>query len=241
MLMLALFAASSLANNGFKTIPISTSDGLTITADIYELEDSQAPVILLFHQARFSRGEYREIAPKLNALGFTCIAIDQRSGGQVNGVENDLFSEAEKNGKGTTYADAYPDLKYTLQYARKAYPDQKIIVWGSSYSASLVLVLAAHYPEIVSGALAFSPGNYFEFDDKSVTEFAKTVNCPVFLTSSREEAPSRQDIFKSLAAKQKTFFIPEGEGYHGSKALWSANAGNEEYWTAVEAFLKPMH
>ena len=49
---------------------------------------ANAPVLVLFHQAGWSRGEYREIAPKLNELGYICLAIDQRSGKGVNGVAN---------------------------------------------------------------------------------------------------------------------------------------------------------
>ena len=221
----------------YQTILLETSDGLAIKADVYAADQADAPVILLFHQARFSRGEYRSIAPKLNELGFTCIAIDQRSGDKVKGVKNDTYAQATRLEMSTAYIDAYPDLEHLLNYAKKTYPNQKIIVWGSSYSASLSLVLATQYPDNISAVLAFSPGTYFDIKGKSIVEFASMIKGPVFMTCSREEVPSRMEIFDKITHGSKRFFTPELEGYHGSKALWPENDGNEFYWGAVESFL----
>jgi len=81
-----LFITSVLFSANFKTITFPSHEGVTITADLYITnEDKNIPFIVLFHQAGFSRGEYREIAPKLNKLGFNCMAIDQRSGDGVIG------------------------------------------------------------------------------------------------------------------------------------------------------------
>lgn len=100
-----------------KTINIKSQDGLRIKADIYKI-DASAPYILLFHQANFSRGAYREIAPKLNKMGFNCIAIDQRSGKEINGVHNETYLNAKAQHKNTEYTDALLDLESTLQYAQ---------------------------------------------------------------------------------------------------------------------------
>ena len=218
-------------------ILLETADGLTIKAEHYEAAKPDAPVILLFHQAGFSRGEYRSIAPRLKEMGFHCIAIDQRSGDKVKGVENDTYAQAVKLELGTDYIDAYPDLELLLNHARKTYPDQKIIVWGSSYSASLTFVLANQYPDLVSAVVGFSPGAYFAVDGKSINDYASVLNCPVFMTCSRDEVPSRREIFDKIPHEAKTFFAPEFEGFHGSRALWPEHDGNELYWEAVSKFL----
>ena len=44
-----------------------------------------------------------EIADSLTALGFNCLAIDQRSGGSVNGVTNETKVRATAAGKGTDF------------------------------------------------------------------------------------------------------------------------------------------
>jgi len=65
---------------GSTFVEFPSVDGLIISGTIYQIDDT-SPSILLCHQAGFNMHEYDEIAPKLNALGFNCIAVDQRSGG----------------------------------------------------------------------------------------------------------------------------------------------------------------
>ena len=222
------------------TISISSEDGLNIRADIYEAISKEKPVILLFHQATYSRGEYLEIAPKLQKLGYTCISIDQRSGDKVNGIINETAFEAKKKKMGTTYPDAYPDLEAALKYSKEKYPNQKAIAWGSSYSSSLVFILASKYPDDIVATLSFSPGEYFKFEDKNISEFASLVNCPTFITSAKNEQEYWKEINESIPTKTKQTFLPSEDGQHGSKALWKENVGHEEYWEAIQAFLKSI-
>lgn len=221
-----------------KTVTFKSPDGLTVTADLYMPADKKAPFIILFHQARYSRGEYLEITPKLNALGFNCMVVDQRSGDKVNGVINQTHKKAAAAGMKTKYADALPDLEAALSYVETNFKPKKLIVWGSSYSSALVFVLAARHPGEIDGILSFSPGNYFELDGKSISSYAKDVTCPVFITSAQSERESWQPIYDNLKSTDKTWFLPDVKGFHGSKALWAGNNGNEEYWTAVKRFLK---
>jgi len=230
----------SFAQSPAETITFNSSDGITITADLYMTANSDAPYIILFHQARYSRGEYLEIAPKLNALGFNCLAIDQRSGDAVNGIINETHKRAIEKNIPTDYLDAYPDMEAALLYTKNALKANKIIIWGSSYSSALVFVLAAKNKDKVDGILSFSPGDYFKLDGKSVSDYAKKIKRPVFITSAKPEENEWRPIYQNLSSKNKSFFLPEDEGFHGSKALWEENAGNENYWKAVEGFLKDL-
>ena len=231
-------AESAAVPENFITVEFNATDGLLITADLYSIDDAHAPYIILYHQARYSRGEYREIAPQLNALGFNCIAIDQRSGDAINGVKNETHARAISQGLPTEYTDALPDLVATLNYVKDMLKADKIIIWGSSYSSALAFVLAAKYPDFVDGVLSFSPGDYFSIDDQSMSDFAKQIECPVFITSAKNEHESWQAIYDNLATQNKSFFLPETDGYHGSKALWATHPGYEDYWQAVKSFLK---
>ena len=94
--MYIIFIISFFISSGFKTVHYKSKDGIQITADLYMSHKTSAPFIVLFHQARWSRGEYREIAPKLNKMGFNCLAVDQRSGDAVNGVENETKKSADR-------------------------------------------------------------------------------------------------------------------------------------------------
>ena len=69
------------------------------------------------------------------------------------------------------------------------------------------------------------------------TSSAADVQCPVFITSAKSEKENWQPIYNSISHDQKSFFLPEDEEKHGSKALWDNNPGHELYWKAVNRFL----
>jgi dienelactone hydrolase len=222
-------------------ITFPSKDGLIITADLYAPHKKASPFILLCHMAFSSRGEYLEIAPKLNSMGFNCLAIDQRSGKAINGIINETAKMAGSKNPPARYIDAIPDMVSAMEYVKKNYPASKIILWGSSYSASLVLVLANENPKIVNGVVSFSPGEYFANQEKSdtyITENAKALNIPVFLTCKADESGRTKAIFDVIPSKNKTFFAPKSGGDHGSAALWETNGNNKEYWEKLTSFLK---
>lgn len=222
------------------TVTFPTTDNLSVTADLYWTGDANAAFILLFHQADYSRGEYLEIAPKLNALGYNCLAIDQRSGGSVNGVVNETSKAAKAAGLPTAYPDAYADLQAALQYVESTYAPKKLIVWGSSYSSSLSLILASQHPDEIAAVLAFSPGEYFKLDGKKIADYAANITQPAFITSAKSEEKAWRGIADQIKSTGSVFFVPKGSGRHGSSALINQTPNNAEYWTAVEQFLASL-
>jgi len=225
-----------------KTISFPSKDGLQITADTYITNpDNKTPFIVLFHQAGWSRGEYNEIAPKLNKLGFNCMAVDQRSGGSVNGIQNETTALAQKEGKPINYTDTEQDIVASLEYARKNFADGKLIAWGSSYSAALVLKVAGDQPNLVDGVVSFAPGEYFKRLGKSPTwiqESAKNITVPVFVTSAKSEGRKWSPIFNSIKSDEKVSYLPDTKGNHGSRALWEKFFDSPGYWKAVTEFLQ---
>ena len=233
-------AASLPTEQTTTTVTFPTTDNLTVTADLYWTGDANAAFILLFHQADYSRGEYLEIAPKLNALGYNCLAVDQRSGGGVNDVINETYKVAKAAGLPTSYTDAYADLQSALSYVESTYAPRKLIVWGSSYSSSLALILASEHPNEIAAVLAFSPGEYFKLDGKKVADYAANITQPAFITSAKSEGKSWRGIADQIKSAGSVFFVPEGNGRHGSSALFEKTANSAEYWTAVEQFLASL-
>jgi pimeloyl-ACP methyl ester carboxylesterase len=223
-----------------ETITFDAKDGLAVTGDLYLTDDLSAPFVLLCHQAGYSRGEYLEIAPKLNQLGYNCLAIDQRSGRGVNGVVNETNKAAQNAGLPVGYVDAYPDLDAALNYLVEQYHPTQLIAWGSSYSASLVLILASEHPQEIQAVLAFSPGEYFSFNDQHISDYAKKITQPTFITSARSEAKEWRGIADNISSTGSVFFVPEESGVHGSSALMEKTRNNAEYWKAVEGFLKSL-
>jgi len=239
LLTLSSKAQSNLAFDG-ETINFKASDGLEVTADLYMAHQSNAPFIILYHQAGYSRGEYKSIAPKLNEMGFNCLAVDQRSGDKVNGVSNKTHQEALRKNLPTEYLDAIPDIEAAYLYVKYGVKPQKIILWGSSYSAAILFYMGSEHHHNISGILSFAPGNYFKINNKELASYAAKVTCPVFVTSAKSEYNNWKNIYDNIRS-EKTSFLPESEGKHGSKALWSSNPSHEAYWTAVEKFLNDIN
>jgi dienelactone hydrolase len=224
-----------LQDNAWKTVKFSSADELAITADLYVIDESR-PYILLCHQAGYSRGEYREIAVKLNGIGFNCMAIDQRSGNKVNAVENETAKGAMRANLSRQYGDAEQDILAGIDYLQEL-AKAPIIIWGSSYSASLALKVG-NSNEMVRAIIALSPGEYIR--GTNIAEAAKGILVPLFVTSSQSEALEVSNLVAGVTGSNKVQFVPTGKGKHGSKALWSENEGHEEYWSALVEFLAKL-
>ncbi|MEJ2051852.1 MAG: dienelactone hydrolase family protein [Calditrichota bacterium] len=239
--LLFLFGAKAPGNLPFKTISFPSADDLEISADLYLKYPHDAPFIILFHQAGYSRGEYRDIALKLNEIGFNALAVDLRSGNEVNNVVNETARQAAEKNLPTSYLDALPDMEAAIKYVKDKYASRQVIIWGSSYSAGLVLKIAGDNPGLVAGVIGFSPGEYFERSGKSSTfiqESAKHIQIPVFITSAKNEKDRWWLIYQVIPGKKKSYFLPQSDGIHGSRALWDSTPNHEEYWTAVKKFLR---
>lgn len=216
-------------------VQFAAPDGLTIYATLYHQERS-LPIVVLCHQAGSSKDEYAQIAPRLNKLGFNCLSIDQRSGGKKLGGQNQTADLALQKGLLNNYIDAEQDIIAAIEYAFAMY-DKPIILVGSSYSASLSIKIGSKNPKVWAVS-AFSPGEYFANDIQLITNSAHSFTKPLFITSSKEESADTKKIFDASPSKQKTQFVPSGEGIHGSRALWKETPNSAEYWQAFEAFLK---
>ncbi|MCX6292531.1 MAG: hypothetical protein NT126_12315 [Bacteroidetes bacterium] len=232
-LVILLFLLHSMKSDAQLKINFSSKDGLNLAADWYPVSDSM-PVILLCHQARFSRGEYLETALKLNKFGFNCMALDQRSGDEANGIINESAAEAKRLNKPQTYADAEQDIVAALDYLYGKYR-KRIILLGSSYSASLALKIAKENDHVLAVA-AFSPGEYFDQRD-FIAKHIDGLSKPVFITSSKEEADGVTELVKDVVSLIKVQYIPKTAGDHGSKVLWNSQPNHEEYWIALMSFL----
>ena len=216
-----------------KTI-IYSKDSLPITADIYEVNNKK-PTVLLCHQARFSRGEYKDTALKLLNLGFSCMAIDQRSGKEANGILNETVLAAKERNLSTNYLDAKQDIEAAIDYLYEMNGQQPIILVGSSYSATLALLIG-NKSEKVKAIVAFSPGEYYKSID--IKNSIKNISKPIFVTSSKKEITALAELVSLIDTTYVTHYKPIIEGIHGSKALWKTTNGNESYWKAFSGFLK---
>jgi dienelactone hydrolase len=222
-----------------KRVEFPSKDGLIITSHLYEIDPGQ-PVILLLHQAGYNKYEYADIAPRLNKMGFNALAIDQRSGGSFANHENETRNRAIDEGQeNIQFIDAHQDINAAIDFLAEAY-QTKVIVWGSSYSSSLALHSAASNSN-VKAVISFSPGDYFGDQLPSLKTVLPNISQPYFLTSSKEEAVQLKELMTELDQSDLQLqFIPESDGFHGSRAVWIDQAGADEYWAAITAFLNKL-
>jgi alpha-beta hydrolase superfamily lysophospholipase len=210
-------------------VDLRSADGVRVFADQRSAARHPRGTILLFHQAGTNHAEYDTIAPRLNDQGFTTLATDQRSGGTAFGQHN---RTADAVGRDPGYAAALPDLEAALAHATQN--GGKAIVWGSSYSAALVFVLAAKHPNAIAAVLAFSPGDYIA--RTSIKAAAAQVACPIFVTSATDpdEEAAAAAILAASPARHKRQFRAK-DGVHGSSTLIGGRGA--DVWQAVTAFL----
>jgi dienelactone hydrolase len=235
----AVMLAALTAGARAEPVTLTAADKVKVFATYYGTGDKSKPIVLLFHMAGANGAEYATIAPRLNALGFNALAVDQRSGGTAFGRANETV---EALGHSTAYRAALADLQAALDWAHANHA-AKIIVAGSSYSASLVFLLAAKNPGKIAGLMAFSPGEYLGRGNTVRAAAAKLKDVAVFVTSAsdRGEIAAARAIVDAVPGRAKTQFVPK-HAPHGASALREdANpAGYKEAWAAVERFLNGL-
>jgi dienelactone hydrolase len=218
-----------------------TADGVTIYANYYPAKTASQPTILLFHQAHSNRYEYSSIAPRLVALGFSCLATDQRFGRTMFGHDNETDAHMSKAAAQSHSVEGFEaDLEAALAWAHTKNPGRKVILWGSSYSASLAFVIAAKHPAEVAGVLAFSPGEYFQDHPTLIEDAAKKIHVPVFITSenSADAVANAAKIFDAVASSNKVHYSAK-YAVHGSSTLLADRnpKGAAVTWEVVMKFL----
>jgi len=237
LLITGLFSFVASAPVSKKKITFEASDGLIITADLY-MAQQEFPYIILLHQEGSSRGEYNETAVKLAKLNFNCLAVDLRSGDNENFISNETARRARRTGKPSRFLDASADILAAIDYAYNA-NNQEVILLGSSYSASLCLLIGKDHPN-VKAVISFSPGEFFGNDlriENELTSFEK----PLFVTGTQTEYVYISRMLQNLDEDSYTFFQPvDSPGVHGSKALWEDSESKDQYWLALLLFFNSL-
>ncbi|HEY3781077.1 MAG TPA: hypothetical protein VGL56_08355 [Fimbriimonadaceae bacterium] len=223
---------------GAQEITFPAQDGQTVYGDLYRSgKEAAKSVVLMFHQAGSNAGEYETIAPQIVKLGTDCLAIDQRSGGNMFDRKNRTATTAKGS---EDYMDAYKDMEGALSWA-KSQGYKKIIPWGSSYSASLTIKLLSEHPELNAG-LAFSPGEYF--DDKNlVKSWAANVKATVLIACTPDEAKDgRIMIYQALNHGQPHGVIvyPPGTIHGSSTCIEGKSPAAALMMKSAKDFLKNM-
>lgn len=229
----------------YEEITFVTPDSITIFGDLYETNKSE-DIILLFHQGGSNRrGEYRTIIPELLKLGLNILAIDQRVGGQIYGEYNQTIANIPTNSFDNKYGycDAYNNLEGALNFVIQQGFSGKKILWGSSYSASLVMRLGSERPQDVDGILSFSPASGKVMEGCNPEDFMANVKSPLLILKPPNEMKSdRAKAQFEMAATYNHQTYAAEYGVHGSSMLVESRVGHDvgKNWEVVHAFLKEV-
>jgi hypothetical protein len=169
-------------------------------------------------------------------LEYNCLAVDLRSGEKMNYITNETALRAKENNFPHTYLDAQQDIKAAMKFVQK-YNKKPVILFGSSYSASLSLIIAQK-SDNVKAVIAFSPGEFFRPEiivKNAITGLSK----PVFVSTSDIEYEYINEMLSEVPEGNKHIYRPpKGKGVHGAKTLWSANESSDECWLELMLFFK---
>ena len=236
-----LLAASPALAQQPAEVRVPLNDSVAVFADIHTTgTDLTRPVILLFHQAGSdARGEYGPIIPRLTGEGYHVIAADIRGGGTRFGT-----NRAGTAGEGYPYCVALEDVAAIITMARARGFSGKLVLWGSSYSAALVIVTAARRTADVAAVLAFSPAWGGPMRGCEPEEYASQLsraNVPLLVLRPAPEMElepirSRTEQFREAGAQ---VFVA-ANGAHGSSMLVESRVQGDTgpQWGAVLTFLR---
>jgi dienelactone hydrolase len=218
-------------------LSIPAKGGINISADLYGASED-APYVLLYHQAGSSRGEFPEIARRIVKMGFNCVAVDLRSGGEINYIKNETALAAKERNLPTEYLDSRDDIRTSINYVWQL-SKKPVILLGSSYSASLCLIEGKDNPH-VSAIIAFSPGEYFGEKIK-VGTLINDMKKPVFAACTGKEFPYMLKLFEGVPDYEKTLVKPaKKNGRHGASMLWESSDVSDEMWLPLMVFFRSL-
>ena len=232
VLLFCLFAAFS-DLSAQRRVTFTASDGLEVTADLY-LHDRGAPYIILLHQENGSRGEYREIAPRLQRLGFNCLAVDLRSGRETNYVQNETAILAQRNSLPVSLIESEKDVRAAMEYIQNTSIRNRYIIFGSSFSASLAMKLANQNWR-VAGVIAFSPGEFFA--PQSAKGWLTDFDRMVYVASTRQEQRFVEELVKDIPPQHITKYQSQ---MRGASALFSESPHSNENWMSLMLFINKV-
>jgi len=194
--------ASAVEPSGDMTLLIA-KDKTRVYASYYRALNNNKKIALLFHQAGSNRMEYEPLLSSMHIAGFDTLTVDQRSGDTRWGADN---MTVKRIGESAEYIDAYADLEAALEYAVKR-KYKTIVVVGSSYSASLAIVLASKNPDKITAVAAFSPGEYFT-DKNWIKTSAEKLRVPLYVTGATNEKQRVEEVLVKTAGNDVTYYRP---------------------------------
>jgi len=182
---------------------------------------------------------WADIAVSLLKLKYNCLAVDLRSGWLINFTPNETAQNARRQRKSTDMVDAQKDILAAVDFVKK-HSDKKMILFGSSYSATLALKIGKNNP-LVKAIVAYSPGEYFR-KYFVLHDVLQNIDKPIYVAGSQLEYPYLEKLTELVPKRHLTLFQPQNDvGGSGAKVLWKTKEVSKEYWLSLLMFINKLH
>lgn len=234
-------APARTAGDGVEVVRIPSPDGPGLVTDVHAVEGARTTLVL-YHQGDGSaRGEYGFLVPELTARGYNVVLPDLWMGGDVFHLPN-RTEDAHPRPESYGYCDAMTQVKTVRSWAAERFPGTRLVTWGSSYTAALVLLDAADDPTRLAAVISFSAAAGPPMEGCRADSAAPLLQVPALLVRPAQEAAM------DIVQRQNELYRENGHwiwvadpGAHGSSALHPDRAGDsaretqEALWRFLEA------
>lgn len=143
--LLVLLLAPVSARAAGQPVPLVTTDGITLSATLYDADGGAAPAVVLVHMFTRSKDDWRAFGERLQASGITALAVDLRGHGG-------------SGGPGTPSPAMALDVRAAVDYLAARAGVRGIAVVGAALGASAALIAAAD-SSLVRGVALLSPSS----------------------------------------------------------------------------------
>jgi alpha-beta hydrolase superfamily lysophospholipase len=203
-------------------LSLKTRDNQEIAADFYNRPLPQPKGwIVYLHMMPATKESWRELAEKLESLGYVGLAIDFRGHGRSTGgpLGYQKFSDTEHQRK-------INDLEAAILYLKnQGAAEEKIILIGASIGANLALWWLADHPAFKTAILLSAGLNYRQIKTEPLAQKLQPSQKILFLTSQDDErsggnnARENEALFAAISQNVSKKIIIYQRAGHGTEII----------------------
>ena len=184
-----LLAMAGTASASSRAVQLRASDGVALAATVYDAPSVPAPAVVLVHMLTRTKEDWRPFAERLQAAGFTAVAMDLRGHGRSEGASAPASAMALDVQAALTWLAGRPDMG-----------SGAVGIVGASLGASLALLAAADAPGVRAVAM-LSPA--LDYRGVRIDAAARKYGARPLLLVASSEDPYALRTLRALAGKDQ--------------------------------------
>jgi alpha-beta hydrolase superfamily lysophospholipase len=207
-LAMAALSLASAAEAGGRGVTLQSLDGTALSGELYESSSRPAPAVVLIHMLTRNKGDWDNLANRIQDAGITALAIDLRGHGNSSGSPQDLAAMVQ-------------DVRAAVQWlsVRQGVRPGAIGLVGASLGASLALLAAVDLPPVRAIGLVSPSLDYRGL--RTDASLLKRIGArPIWLAASAEDPLALRTLrdFANEPSGPREQHVSSAAG-HGSSLL----------------------